>query len=60
MCLIKEFKVLIVKILIGLGKRMEKLSESFNKGIENIEQNQSKLKNTIIEIQNTLERIHSR
>ena len=32
----KEFKVMIVKMLTGLEKRMEKFSETFNKEIENI------------------------
>ena len=27
----KEFKVMVIKILIGLGKRIDKLSENFSK-----------------------------
>ena len=43
----KLFKVIIVNIFTRLEKRMEELSETFNKEIENIKKNQSELKNTI-------------
>lgn len=56
----KEFKVMIVKTLTGLKKGMRELSETFNKEIENIEKNQSGLKNTVTEVKNTLERITNR
>ena len=32
----KEFKVIVTKILTGLEKRVEDLSETFNKDIANI------------------------
>ena len=46
-------KVMIVKIFTRLERRMEELSEAFNKEIENIKKNQSELRNTITEIKNT-------
>ena len=39
---------------------MDKLSENFNKEIENRKQNQSELKNAITDLKYTLERINSR
>ena len=53
----QEFKVMIIKILTGLEKRVEDLSETFNKETENIKKNQSEIKNSITEIKNTLEGI---
>ena len=54
----KEFKVIITMIFIRLEKRVEEISEIFNKEMENIKKNQSGLKNTITEIlKNTQERI---
>lgn len=32
----KEFKVIVIKILAGLEKRVDDLSENFNKEMENI------------------------
>ena len=43
-----------------VGRRMDKLSENFNKEIEYRKKNQSELKNTITDMKNTLERINSR
>ena len=34
----KTFKVMIIKMLTGLEKRMEELSKSFNKKMENIKE----------------------
>ena len=60
----KEFRVMTVKMIQELGKRMdaqrEKLQEVLNKELENIESNQTELKNTITEMKNTLEGINSR
>lgn len=39
---------------------MDKLSENFNKEIENRKKNQSELKNAITDLKYTLERINSR
>ena len=41
---------MIIKILTGLERRVEELSETFNKEIERAKKNQSELKNTITEI----------
>jgi len=46
---------MIIKILNGLEKIVEDISETLN-----TEKNQSDMKNTIIEIKNTLGRINSR
>ena len=43
-----------------VGRRMDKLSENFNKEIEYRKKDQSELKNTITDMKNTLERINSR
>ena len=40
-----DFKVMVIKILTGLEKRLENLSDTFNKEIENIKKNQLELKN---------------
>ena len=42
----REFKVMVIKMLSGLEKRVEDLSETFNKETEN----QSGVKNSIAEI----------
>ena len=46
----EEFRTVIVKMIKGLGRRMDAQSEKlvFNKELENIKNNQ--MKNTIIEI----------
>ena len=44
----KEFKIILIKILIELGIRMDELSENFNKETENIKHSPTELKNTII------------
>ena len=41
-------------------RKMDKLSENFNKEIENRKKNQSELKNAITDLKYTLERINSR
>ena len=45
----KEFKETVIRMLTKLGRRMEEFSENFNKDLENIRKNQSKVKNTKIE-----------
>ena len=52
----REFKVTTIKILIGLGERVEDIRETLKK---NIKKNQSMM-NTINEIKNTLDGINSR
>lgn len=54
----KVFKVMIVKMLTGFEKRVEELSEKFNKGIENTKKNQSKWTNTVNKMKNILQGIN--
>lgn len=51
----KELKVMVINILTRLERRVDELSENFNKEIENIKKNQLEMKNTINEMKNTLE-----
>ena len=51
----KEFKILIVKMIQDLGKRMEKIQETFNKDLEKLKSKQTVMKNTISEIKNSQE-----
>ena len=46
------FKAMAINILTGLKKRVEDFSETLNKDIENIKENQSEKKNSITEIYN--------
>ena len=55
-----EFKIIVSKILTGLEKRLEDLSEVFHEEIGNIKRNQSDMKNSITEIKNTLGGINGR
>ena len=56
----KECRVMIVKMIQNLGNRMEKIQETFNKDLEELESKQTMMNNTINEIKNTLEGINSR
>ena len=56
----KEFRVMIVKMIQNHGKRMEKIQETFNKGLEEQKNEQTMMNNTRNEIKNSLERINSR
>ena len=49
-----------IKMLTKLRRIMEGHSENFNKKLENIRKNQSKLRNIITEMKNTLKGISSR
>ena len=49
----KEFKIVIVKILIRLEKSMEGISETLNKEIENIKKKNSEIKNSILKFKIT-------
>ena len=55
----KEFRVMIVKMIQNLGKRMEKIQETFKKDLEELNSKQT-MNNTIIEMKNSLEGINSR
>ena len=56
----KEFRVMTVKMSQNLRNRMEKIQETFNKGLEELKSKQTVMNNTITEIKNTLEGINNR
>ena len=56
----KEFRIMIVKIIKNLENKMEKLQESVNKDLEELENKHTETNNTITEIKNMLEGINSR
>ena len=56
----KEFRIMIVKMIQNLGNTMEKIQETFNKGLEELKHKQTMMNNTINEIKNSLEGIKSR
>ena len=41
----KEFRVMIVKMIQNLGNRMEKIQETFNKGLEELKSKQTMMNN---------------
>ena len=51
---------MIVKMIQNLGNRIEKIQETFNKGLEEIKSKQTMMNNTINKIKNSLEGISSR
>ena len=51
---------MIVKMIQNLGKRMEKIQETFNKDLEELKNKQTVMNNTINEIKNFLKGIKSR
>ena len=46
----KQFIIIIVKMIQNLGKRMEKIQETFNKDLEELKSKQTMMNNTITEI----------
>ena len=56
----KEFRVMIVKMIQNLGNKMEKIQETFNKYLQELESKQTMMNNTINEIKNSLEGINNR
>ena len=56
----KEFRQMIVKMIQNLGKRIEKIQETFNKNLEELKSKQTAMNNTITEMKNTLEGINGR
>ena len=56
----KEIRVTIVKMIQNLGNRMEKIQETFNKGLEELKSKQTMMNDTINKIKNSLEGINSR
>ena len=51
---------MIVEMIQNLGKRMEKIQETFNKDLEKLKSKQTMMNNTTNEIKNSLEGISSR
>ena len=56
----KEFRIMIVKMIINLESKMEKMQESLNKDLEELKNKHTETNHTITEIKNTLEGINSR
>ena len=56
----KEFRKMIIKMIQNIGKRMEKIQETFNMDLEELKNKQTEMNNTIKEIKNTLEGINNR
>ena len=56
----KEFRKMIVKMLENVENKMEKMQESINKDIEELENKHTETNNTITEIKNTPDGINSR
>ena len=55
----KEFRIMIVKMVKNLEKKMEKMQESINKGLEELKNKHADTNNTITAIKNTLEGINT-
>ena len=51
---------MIVKMIQNLGNRKEKIQETFNKDLEELNSKQTKMNNTINEIKNSLEGLNTR
>ena len=56
----KEFRVMLVKMILNLENRMEKRQETFNKDLEELKSKQTMMNNTISEIKNSLEGINNK
>ena len=56
----KECRVMIIQIIQNLGKRMEKIQETFNKDLEELKSKETMMNNTINENKNCLEGINNR
>ena len=50
----KDFRIMIVKIIQDLGKTMEKMQEMFTKDLEELENKQTKMNNTLEGINNRI------
>ena len=51
---VKEFRIMIVKMIKNLENKMEKTQESINKDLEELKNKHSETNKTIIEIKSTL------
>ena len=56
---VKEFRIMIVKIIKNLENKMEKMQESINKDLAELKNKHTETNNTITKIKNTLEGINS-
>ena len=56
----RKLRVMIVNMIQNLGNRMNKIQETYNKELEELKSKETMMNNTINEIKNSLERIHSR
>ena len=56
----KEFRVMRVKVIQNRGNRMEKLQETFNKDLEELQSKHTMMNDTMNEIKNSPEGINSR
>ena len=56
----KEFRIMIVKMILNLESKMERMQESVNKDLEELMNKHTETNNTFTEIKNTLEGINSR
>ena len=59
----KEFKVMVINMLIGLRRKMDKHSQNFNKELESTRKYETvvtDLKSTITEMKNILEKFKNR
>ena len=57
---IKEFRIMIVKMIKNLKNKMEKMQDSINKDLEKLNNKYKETNNTITEIKNTPEGINCR
>ena len=56
----EEFRIMIIKMIIKLENKMEKMQVSLNKDLEELKNKHTETNNTVTEIKNTLEGISSR
>ena len=56
----KEFRIMIGKMIKNLENKMEKMQESINKDIEELQNKHTETNKTITDIKNTLEGINKR
>ena len=57
---LKDFRVMIEKMIQNLGNRIEKIQEMFNEELEELKNKQTVMNNIITEIKTTLEGINNR
>ena len=57
---VKEFRIMIVKMIKNLENKMGKMQESINKDLEELKNKHTEINNTVTGIKNTLEGINTR